>query len=110
MYMPDVKDATRVKQVEFKRHGGVLLKDIESEGGIGYLYLLLIFDRKTEEVALVVSAETSDFGEGDAPFLCTFSPDGHANYGPKPEIVDIGEFEKQAVELAASVLKDEHFY
>jgi hypothetical protein len=104
MYMPDVKDATRVKQIEFENHGGVLFKDIEAEGGIEYLYLLLVFKKDAEEVAVIISAEKSAFS--DEIFLCAFTPEGHVNYGPTPGIDNIDEFEKKAIELVESNLNE----
>ncbi|TET39371.1 MAG: hypothetical protein E3J72_00655 [Planctomycetota bacterium] len=100
--MPMIKDATRVKQIEFENHGAVLLKDIVAEGGIGYLYILMIMNLETKEIPLVVAAETNEFS--DDLFFCAFTPEGHVNYGPHPEVLDIEEFERQAVELVISNL------
>jgi hypothetical protein len=100
MYAPIIKSARRVREHELgPSHSAVLLTDIKGDTRILYSHLLVIFKSGREHPVAFVSSEATGGKNAGVHYLCTFTEEGHANFGASDDWADLEKFERGALEL-----------
>ncbi|MBD3192989.1 MAG: tetratricopeptide repeat protein [Candidatus Heimdallarchaeota archaeon] len=102
-YVPLVEKATLKEEFHIEDYKAVVLSEIKSQGYINYHYLLLLYEPGNNEPIYYISLETNAmYKNSDIPiiyFLCSFTEDGHQNYGPFELEVNVSNFIQKAREL-----------
>lgn len=102
-YVPLVKEGIIQKEIEIENYRAVVLGEIKSKGYIDYHYLLLFYEPGNIEPIYYVALETNAmYKNSSIPliyFLCSFTKEGHKNYGPFEWAVTLENFIQKATEL-----------
>jgi hypothetical protein len=126
MYAPTIRSANSVKRYRIGGYEAALLDTIESEGPIGYEYIVVVFEQGGANPFLFVTSERNDpqaarelsaeLGldmdvehprESGSHFLCVFDERGHTNLGDSDAWGDAAAFETAAMGILAERLGDE---
>lgn len=105
MYAPVVRSARSRRQYRIGDRRAALLDEIVADGGIGYEYLVAVFEPGGDEPFLLVSSERNrrhdplrtDPGAGASHFFCFFDEQGHHNMGDSDDWGDPDLFEAEAL-------------
>lgn len=101
-YSPAIKSAKPRHQFQIGGRTALLLGDIEPIGSIEYRYILVVYDRDSEQPCFFVASEVNpmarQFG-GGSHFLGLFDGDGHANRGTSDEWADEAKFTAEALRI-----------
>jgi len=111
MYMPAVRGGREVRRVRFGPYVATIRKDLESTGRVGYLYVMTVVGGVEQKVCLCVASEVNELhgeGMGGSHFLCTFTEQGHGNFGASDDWADLGKFAEKAIAIAKQLLRAEN--
>jgi hypothetical protein len=119
MYMPAVRGGREVRRVRFGPYVATIRKDLESTGRVGYLYVMTVVGGVEQKVCLCVASEVNELhgrallGDGNletggSHFLCTFTEQGHDNFGASDDWADLGKFAEKAIAVAKQFLRAEN--
>jgi len=101
MYAPMIINAVEAESFKLGLYEAHLLKDIQAQGHIRYLYVLqLSMDGKP---CLYISSEENAMAAelgGGSHFLCAFEGDRHLNFGCSDQWADLETFKAKAIEMA----------
>jgi len=102
VYMPRISSATPLRRYRLGTYRAVLLGDIESVGGVKYLYILAVVADGALEPLLYVASEVNALADvgGGSHFLGVFDERGHSNGGAANEWADPELFAQKALSIA----------
>lgn len=106
-YAPHIISAVPVKTMALGRHRVVLLTDIVSTGLVQYVYVMAVYEGRSRDPWLYVTAETHNRGAGQPPaphYLCAFPGDCHENHGFWDDLTDAAAFETRALEIVRQAM------
>jgi hypothetical protein len=118
MNAPVIRSANRAKGYRVGRYEAALLNHIESDGSIGYEYIVAVFEPGAPDPFLFVTSERNDpvaaagflaeLGldpediadeQPGSHFLCVFDEAGHGNLGKSDDWADQAKFEAAALAI-----------
>lgn len=103
-YLPWIQKAELLKELTIDNYKAKIIGNIKSVGNIRYKYLLLFYEENKLEPIFYVSLEINTLAEEtDTPiyFLCSFSEEGHSNFGFLELEATLDNFAKKALEIVA---------
>ena len=107
MYAPHIKSAKLLHRYRLAPYTFALFGDIEQQGLIEYLYVLVAFKDGDHSPRLFVAAEVNEVAQhfgGGSHFLGIFDEEGHANMGAADEWGDLERFTEEALTIATTRL------